>query len=282
MKRVAVAAIAIGLAAGAYALVPARGRRLSVEEIVARNVAARGGLDAWRKTETMVWVGHIESARAPVSSLQFELAQKRPNKTHLQINALGDKSVRAFDGVHGWKARSTRGRPEVQPYTPQESKFAQAGHGIDGPLIDHAAKGNSVSLAGVDEVQGHKAYHLIVRLAQGGEEEVWVDTGTYLEVRYDRTAEGPGGAPRRVSTLYDDYRSVEGLRIPFLLETGGGPGAPPDKMRIETVVLNAPLDDSRFGNPSALHPRNRGRPSAAAQGAAPNAPSSTPAAARDP
>src|SRR6266478_9901717 len=129
--------IAVGLAALALAGGCAPAAKLSAADIVAKNVAARGGLDAWRKVETMVWIGHIESAHTPLPSMQFKLEQKRPNKTRLQINSLRDKSVRAFDGVQGWKLRTARGRPEVQPYTPQELKFAQAAHGIDGPLFDY-------------------------------------------------------------------------------------------------------------------------------------------------
>jgi len=281
MNRVAAVTIAVGLVAVALAAGCASGAKLSAAEIVAKNVAARGGLDAWRNVETMVWIGHIESAHAPLPSMQFKLEQKRPNKTRLQINALGDKSVRVFDGAQGWKLRPARGRPEVQPYTPQELKFAQAGHGIDGPLIDYAAKGNRVTLESVDEIGDRKAYHLNVRRAKGSNEDVWVDTKTYLDIRYDRMADGPAGALRRVSATYADYRTVEGLQIPFLIETPGGPGKTPDKMQIETVVLNAPLDDSTFENPAAPHPRNRGRPSVAPQAPAPPAPSTAPSAASE-
>jgi len=250
-------------------------------EIVAKNVAARGGLDAWRKVETMVWIGHIESAHAPLPRMQFKLEQKRPNKTRLQLNALGDKSVRAFDGMHGWKLRPAHGRPEVEPYTPQELKFAQAGQGIDGPLIDYTAKDNSVTLESVDQIGERKAYHLNVRLAKGGTEDVWVDTMTYLDIRYDRMADGLAGAPRRVWAIYGDYRTVEGLQIPFLIETGAGLGMTPDKMQIETVVLNAPLDDSTFENPAAPHSRNRRRLSVVPQAPAPAALSTAPSAASE-
>ena len=273
------ATIALGLGAMALAAGCARVAKLSAAEIVAKNVAARGGLDVWRKVETMVWIGHIESAHAPLPSMQFKLEQKRPNKTRLQINSLRDKSVRAFDGAQGWKLRPARGRPEAEPYTPQELKFAQAAHGIDGPLIDYAAKGNSVTLESLDEIGGRKAYHLNVRLAKGGNEEVWVDTKTYLDIRYDRMADGPAGAPRRVSATYGDYRTVEGLQIPFLIETGAGLGMTPDKMQIETVVLNAPLDDSTFEIPAAQHSRNRRRLSVVPQAPAPAALSTAPSAA---
>src|SRR5437899_8052329 len=157
MKPVAAATIAVGLVAVALAAGCAAAAKLAAAEIVAKNVAARGGLDAWRKVETMVWIGHIESAHAPLPSMQFKLEQKRPNKTRLQINALGDKSVRVFDGVQGWKLRSARGRPEVQPYLPQELKFAQAGDGIDGPLFGYAAKANAGTLGGADELGGGRA-----------------------------------------------------------------------------------------------------------------------------
>ncbi len=256
MKRVVAATIAFGLVGGCT-LTAGRvpGGHPSASEIVAKNVAARGGLDAWRKVQTMVWLGHIESTRAPLPSMAFELDQKRPNKERLQIDALGDKSMRVFDGLRGWKLRGVRGRPQVLPFTPQEVKFAQAGPGIDGPLIDCAAKGNSVTLEGVDEIGKRDVYHLKVRLAKGGDEDVWVDTKTDLDVRYDRMADGPGGAPRRVSVTYADYRTVEGLRIPFLIETGNGQGTTPDKLQLETVTLNAPLDDRMFENPAPAQPR---------------------------
>jgi hypothetical protein len=217
----------------------------------------------------MVWIGHIESARAPVPDMRFALEQKRPNKTRLEIHASGQGSMRVFDGVHGWKARPARGRPEVLPYTPQELKFAQAGHGIDGPLIDYAAKGNSVTLESLDKIAGRQAYHLKLHLADGGSEEIWVDAETFLEVRYDRLADDPGGTPRRVSVSYGDYRTVDGLKIPFDIETGGGGVIPPDKMLLETVALNAPLDDSTFGNPAIPRPR-----SALRSGATPSLPAS--------
>jgi outer membrane lipoprotein-sorting protein len=265
MNRIAAAMIAVGLAAGSPVAGCATAAKLSAAEIVARNVAARGGVDAWHKVETMVWIGHIESTHAPLPSMPFKLEQKRPNKARLEISAIGDKSVRVFNGQRGWKLRPARGWPTAQPYDSQELKFAQTGHGIDGPLMDYAAKGNSVTLEGVDQLAGSKAYHLKVHPATGGDEDVWVDTETYLDLRYDRMAEGLAGSQRRVSATYGDYRTVEGVKVPFLITTGGEPGTTPDKMALETVVLNAPLDDSTFENPAAARGRNRAPPSVASR-----------------
>ena len=285
MKRVAAVTIAGGVAVAGLLAVSLGARRapaaeLAAADVVAKNVAARGGLDAWRKVRTMAWMGRVESAHAPAPSMPFALEQKRPNRTRLQIDALGQRSMRIFDGMRGWKVLPPpqgQGQPSVQPYTAQELKSAQAGHGIDGPLIDHAAKGNSVTLEGLDEVDGHRAYHLKVHLARGGDEDVWVDAETYLERRYDRMADGPGGQ-RRLTVTYADYRDVDGLKIPFLIETGGGQGATPDRMRIERVVLDAPIDDAVFENPADPRFRHHGRTSAASR-STPPLPSSAAAAA---
>jgi hypothetical protein len=279
MKRAAAAIVVVaGLAAASLAVGRMSAAEPSAGDIVARSVAARGGLDAWRRVDTMVWVGHIETARAPMPDVRFVMELKRPNKTRLEIHADGARSVRVFDGAHGWKLRAGRGRPEVQPYTPQEARFAQAGPGIEGPIIGAAANRSAVKLVSLDQMAGRKAHHLKVRLANGNDEDVWVDAETYLEIRHDRTADDPSGASRRVSVTYGDYRNVEGLMVPFLVETGGG-GASADRMKIETVVLNAPLDDSTFGNP-VHHPRSVA-PGAAPRAPAPTAPSSAPAAASE-
>jgi hypothetical protein len=264
IPRAVLVAIGCCVAAGALAREHAPAAKLSAEQIVEKNVAARGGLDAWRKIQTMIWVGHIESAHAPVPSVQFVLEQERPNKSRFEINAMGDKTLRVFDGRQGWKLRPSRGRPEVSPYSMEEVRFEEGGPGIDGVLIDYAAKGRSVEVAGVDDIDQRQAYHLIVRTASDETQHVWVDTKTFLEIRYDRPVPAAGasltpdaGASRMVSVVYRDYKTFEGLKIPSIIETGVKAGNTPDRMVIEQVVLNPQLDARTFSEPGTHSNRLR-------------------------
>lgn len=273
IRGLALSALACGLAAGALAREPSTAAkaaaaqatvpRLSADEIVAKNAAARGGLEAWRRVSTMVWTGHIESSHAPAPLVQFVLAQERPNKTRFEVNAMGERSLRIFNGAQGWKVRATRGLPDMRPYTPEEARFEAAGPGIDGVLIDYAARGGAVEVAGVDEVEGRRAYHLSVRTGSGETQHVWVDAESFLELRYDRPAPSATDASRAVSVVYRDYKTFEGLRIPSVIETGGKAGNMPDRMVIESVTLNPQLDAQTFAEPgarSAHSPRKpRGR-----------------------
>ena len=64
----------------------------TADEVIRRNVAARGGLEAWRRVDTLVWLGHLERADAhdllTVISLNLQNGEQQ---------VLLAKSGRAFD-----------------------------------------------------------------------------------------------------------------------------------------------------------------------------------------
>ena len=257
MTRIALWVLIGCLTAAVYASEQIPGHALSAEQIAEKNVAARGGLDAWRKVQTMVWFGHVDSANAPAQDLPFVLALKRPNKTRFELTVLNRNSVRVFDGKEGWKlSPSTMGGPNLRPYTMDESTSARDEQVIDGPLIDHEAKGVSITLEGVDKVDGHDAYRLAAKLPSGVTRHVWIDAETFLDVKVDREVRGPRGQRVIVEVSYSNYRNVDGLQIPLTIESGATASANKDKLMIDKVSLNPPLEDVIFAKPASSGRRN--------------------------
>lgn len=260
MFAVVIALSAVALGAPASSGITPSPTSLSVEQIVDRNVVARGGLEAWRRVTTLVWAGHIESARAPVPGMSFTLQQQRPNRTRFELNTLGQRTARIFDGARGWKVRLGYSgvAADAQVYSAEELKFARGAPGIDGPLLDFRSKGNIVSLAGLEEIEGRKAYRLEVRLLTGGERDtLWLDAKSFLEIRCDRVVDGPGpaGIPRKVvSVRYRDYKPFDGLKMPSVIETSSDAQRTPDRMVIERVLVNPTLDPYAFMDPLARRP----------------------------
>jgi hypothetical protein len=247
--------LAGGIATLAVAGEPVPAPGLTAEQVVDKNVAARGGLEAWKKVDTMVWIGHIERAQAP--SLPFVLQQKRPNKSRFEIKVQNQIAVRIYDGSQGWKLRTgSDGRPDVQAYTSEELSFARDWQFIDGPLMDYAAKGVGVALDGIDDIEGRPAYRLRLSLPSGERHHVWIDAQTFLDVKSDREAHHVYGRSSRVSVHYRDYQAREGLQIPFTIESGGDATQTRDKMVIDKVLLNQPLDDQLFAKPDLPVPRH--------------------------
>src|SRR5258708_25608270 len=58
---------------------------LSDEQIVERNVAARGGLAAWREAKNLTITGEMDASGHPNHALPFVLNEKHPRESRLEI-----------------------------------------------------------------------------------------------------------------------------------------------------------------------------------------------------
>ena len=104
-----------------------------------------------------------------------------------------------------------------------------------------------------------------VRLSTGERQTVWIDAESFLESRYDRTAYDAAGAKGTISVRLREYREVEGLAVPSVIEIGGTAGARPDRMVIERVALNPEIDDREFDGLGASRARAAAEPGSAPQ-----------------
>lgn len=264
-------ALAMSLAAGADA--PATPAKLSAAQIVDRNVSARGGLQAWRAVQTLSMTGKMEAggndrATLPVpvpgntrrasrqemphqrlakqAQLPFVMELKRPRKMRLEIKFAGQTAIQVYDGSNGWKLRPFLNRHQVEPFTDEELKVASMQADLDGPLVDYASKGTKVELEGVEKVEGHDTYKLKLTLKSGQLQHVWVDAQTFLEAKIEGTPRRLDGRYHPVSIYFRDYRQVDRLMVPYVLETAVDGVNQTEKIEIESVAANPKVDDSRF------------------------------------
>jgi hypothetical protein len=260
LRFLVVAAGCVALAcAAASAAEPAPVPELTASQIVAKNALARGGLEAWGKIQSMVWVGHVESAEVPGHNMPFMLEQQRPNSTRFELVAQNQRSVRIYDGTSGWKLRPGNGGiPELQPYSEEELGFARDAQAIDGPLMHDIARGAAITLIGVEEFEGRKSYALRATLPMGAAHRVWVDAETFLETRYERDIRNAAGQTGTASVRYRDYQAFQGLQLPTIIETTSASGEAANRLVIEKFALNPPLDPRMFSKPNAPTKRHHG------------------------
>jgi hypothetical protein len=245
--------------------------RLTASEIVEKNVAARGGLSAWRAVHTLEMKGKMDAGgnnrptiqipgekkttadlpKRPTDQVQlpFVMDLERGRKVRIEIQFNGQTAVQVYNGTQGWKLRPFLNRRQVENFTPEELKAASAQADLDGLLIDYAAKGSKVELQGVDKVDGRDAYNLKVTDKNGFPRQVWVDAESFLEVKVEGTPRRLDGKPHAVSTYLQDYRSVNGLMMPYLMITDVDGVKDREKIAIEEIVSNPKLDASKFAMP---------------------------------
>ena len=281
------ASLAIAVSLATAADVPAPGAKLSAAEIVEKNVAARGGLQAWRAVQTMSLEGKLgaggnrraalttpgverkssrpsqpEFSTRPAEEVQlpFVMELKRPRKMRFELQFNGQTAVQVFNGAQGWKLRPFLNRREVEPYTADEMKVASLQADLDGHLIDYAAKGTRIDLEGVEKVEDRDAYKLKLTMKNGETIHVWIDAQTFLEAKIEGQPRRLDGVYHPVEVYFRDYRPVSGLQIPFVLETKvlpvgrtamglKDPPVPVEKIVVDKIVVNPKLDEALFSKP---------------------------------
>ncbi len=81
---------------------------------------------------------------------------------------------------------------------------------------------------------------------------IWIDAQSFLELKIEGVPRILDGKPRNVEIYFRDYRPVEGVMIPFTIETAVVGAKQTHRMSLEKVYLNPKLDDSAFARPSPL------------------------------
>jgi outer membrane lipoprotein-sorting protein len=241
---------------------------LSAEQVIEKNIAARGGLQAWRAVQSLSMSGTMEaggndSPTRPVpavrtggvqlpkrpaqqTQLPFRLEMKRARKSRLEIDFRGETAVQVFDGTYGWKLRPFLNRHDVESFTPDEMKAVALQSDLDGPLVDYSAKGTKIELQGTEKVEGQDAYRLKLTFKTGDARKVWIDANTFLEIKIEGTPRRLDGINHPVEIYYRDYRTVGGLKIPYLTETKVQGVKQTEKIEVEEIAVNARVEDSRF------------------------------------
>jgi len=262
---------------------------LSAAEIVDKNVAARGGLQAWRAIQTMTLSGRLGSGGNQRSTLQvpnpagqirgtlkdlvpsrrveevqlpFVMKLARPRKMRFELEFSGQTAVQVYDGANGWKMRPFLGRHVVETFTADELKTSSTQADLDGPLVDYAAKGTKVELAGTEKVEGRDTYKIKMTMKDGQALHVWIDAQSFLEAKIEGQPRKLDGTIHPVEIYFRDFRPVNALQIPFVMETKVLPVAktalglrdtpvPPEKIIVEKVLINPKFDEALFSKPEA-------------------------------
>jgi carboxyl-terminal processing protease len=209
-----------GEAAGAPAVVTPE-----VESILRKYEEAVGGREAFGRLSTRVSKGRIEGAYAGMKvSGTVEVLEKSPDKYVALVDVSGLGVIRrGFTGEYGYMQMPMFGFRRVEGRELAEMSLeARWSWGQDLRSLFR-----SLTLKGREEVGGAEALLVEATTAEGATVRLYFDARTGLLVRRDQT-------------YYEDFREVDGLRLPFRVR---------DDLSVITfseVKHNLTLDDARF------------------------------------
>lgn len=219
----------------------------TVDDLVAKNVQAKGGAQALQALTSLKYTGKMLVNEGRMQ-LAYTQVNRRPDDVRKELTLQGMTAVQAYDGTTGWKIMPFRGRKDPEKMSADDVKSLQEEADIDGPLVNWKEKGSTVEYLGTEDIDGTQAHKLKVTKKNGDVQFVYLDPDHFLEIR-TITQRMEHGAQMEFETDYGDYEKVGGVFIPFAMEGGVRGSSDKQKVVIEKVEPNVAVDESIFHFP---------------------------------
>jgi outer membrane lipoprotein-sorting protein len=239
MKRFVVPVLALLIA------VTSSAAELTLDEILAKHAAARGGLDRLHAVQSVRLTGTMSMHGA---DMPLTITKKRPEKMRLDFIAQGMTATHGYDGANGWQVMPFMGKKDAEPLAGEMLAQIREEADFDGALIDSAKKGYKIELLGKSDIEGTPAYKLHVT-KDAMDRTVYLDADSFLEIRADgkRTMQGQ---ETETETTIGNYQDVDGVLFAYSLEIKRKGQAGGQRINITKVELNPAVADELFTIPA--------------------------------
>lgn len=229
------------------ALAPAPTFAITAEELVGRNLDARGGRASIEAIRSLQSEG--EMVYDNNTKLDFKLIARGGLAVRSESTMQGLTAVQAYDGKDGWAINPFQGRRDPERMSADELKSMRELADFNGPLVDYKADGKRLEYLGLEDVDGTLAHKLRLTDKAGDEQLVYLDPDYFLEIRTisRRTVRGN---EQEVETDIGDYEKVAGTYFPHSFAIGRkGADDKPQKITLARIVANVEVDDTHFAFP---------------------------------
>jgi len=223
----------------------------TVEEVVAKNLRARGGEEAIQAVESVRMSGTMRMGGAAAGAVEvpFTAEFKRPARIRMEFSMQGMTAIQAYDGTVGWSVMPFLGKTEPEEMPEDQLKDIKVQADFDGLLVNYKKKGHAIELVGEEDVDGTSAFKLKVTKANGDVVNLYLDQEHCIEFRSD-TKRMVQGNEIEIVTHYKDYKKIDGLLFAHLMEMSfqGNPAG--QVITLNTIELGVDLADDRFTMPA--------------------------------
>lgn len=220
----------------------------TVDEVIAKNIEAHGGLAKLKAVNSLRMTGRIGLGQGLEAPLILEV--QRPKNMRMEITVQGMTVVQAYDGATGWQIVPFTGSTDPQPMSADELKDAEEQADMDGPLVDYKEKGHKVELEGKENVEGADCFKLKVTKKNGDVQYYFIDSDSHLELKIagKRVVRG---TETEFETSLGDYKEVDGYILAHAISVGAKGSPQRQNIIVEKVEINPAIDGARFKMPEA-------------------------------
>lgn len=220
---------------GAVLVAAGAARAQTLDDIIAKNLKAKGGVEKLNGTTAVKMVGRTSMQG---TELKTTIYARRPNLMRQEMEIAGQKMITVFDGTNLWMLPPNM-PPQQAPAGPQLDAMKQQAE-FDSIFTTYKTQGHTIELVGTEKMDGRSVHHLKVTRKEGPIHHYYLDAETGLEAKVAMTVENS-----QVETRMEDYRQIDGRMVPFKL-TQYANGNKMAETQLEAVEFNPPVDEALF------------------------------------
>lgn len=233
----------------AFSCISLSGRAQTAEELVNKNIEAKGGIDKLKAIHSVRMTGKLTASEGFTATVGQE--NLRPNLVRETISLQGMTAVTAYDGATGWQIQPFGGHKDPELMGEDDLRDLLLDADFDGPLVDYQEKGNTVEYLGHDVVDGDDALRLKVTLKNGDIIYYFLDPDTFLEIRKEVQQFIRGSVHEKVLEM-GSYKPVAGVMFPYSISQGSKTNPAENTTTIDKIDVNASFEQADFALPASL------------------------------
>jgi hypothetical protein len=210
------------------------------DQILDKYMASVGSSAAYEKLKTRIMKGSVTDARE--QTVPVEVVQSAAGKISTRMTTSGGIVGSGYDGNSGWNknARGVRDLAGIELTTIRRSADMSRALKIKEEALSPRVNGK-VSI-------GDREAYAVSARADGQRVQLFFDTETGLLLRRRIMIATPiGAAPQQ--TDYEDYREVDGIRLPFVVKFAGADPESATTTVYKEITHNVAVDDEKFAPP---------------------------------
>jgi tetratricopeptide (TPR) repeat protein len=213
----------------------------TADEVLNKYLQAAGGAAALKAVTSRVVKGTLDVVGVSRGGT-FETYSVAPNKalSILQAHPMGTIKI-GYNGRVGWVQMGTTVRTltgaELQSVRREANFYA---------ILDPKSSYEKLTLRGKSKIGYREVYVLDMQPSSGVADRLFMDAETYLPVRMNTTVVR-GGDSVPVEIYYDDWREVDGIKVPHVITNSLANRTL--TLTVKEIRSNIPVDASIFEKP---------------------------------
>jgi outer membrane lipoprotein-sorting protein len=208
----------------------------TADDVINKNIEARGGMEKLKALQNVVMEGNINQAGNDIV-IKITLVSNKASR--VEFSVAGQTGYTIITPTEGWAFNPFTGATAPDKLPEEQVKESLTQLDLAGAYVDYKSKGNKVEYLGKETIDGKECSKIKLTRANGKTATYYFDSNAYV-IRTITTSL-VNGTEQEVTTDYSDFRKTpEGYVFPYKRVI------PQGEMSFDKITVNTKIDDAIF------------------------------------